>query len=79
MQTSYRQEQIDHIHNNKNDISGRSLVASVAEKDERRSDDVVSEHLPVIFSAFLDVDNKDLLQPESELSEIVPLVDSSHG
>lgn len=30
------------------------------------------EHLIVVFSSFLDIENKDLLQPESELSQIVP-------
>ena len=34
---------------------------------------MVREHLVVIFSALLDVEDKDLLQPERHLHEIVPL------
>lgn len=33
--------------------------------------DVVTKHLPVIVSAFLGVDDVDLMEPPSELSEIV--------
>lgn len=39
---------------------------------------MVREHLPVVFAAFLDVDNHYLLQPESELCEIVELHSAGH-
>lgn len=40
---------------------------------------MVREHLPMILSAFLDVDNHNLLQPETELSQIVKLEQTGHG
>lgn len=40
---------------------------------------MVGEHLPMILSAFFNVDDHDLLQPEAELSQIVEFEEASHG
>lgn len=40
---------------------------------------MMSEHLPMILSALLNVDNHDLLQPETELSQIVEFEETGHG
>lgn len=47
-------------------------MVSVAREDQKRSDNVVREHLPMVFSPLLDVDNEYLLQPESVLDQNVP-------
>lgn len=39
---------------------------------------MVGEHLCVVFPALLDVDNEDLLDPESQLYEVVPFERSGH-
>ena len=46
---------------------------SVARKDQDASDDMVSEHLMMIFPAFFDVDREDLMKPKGKLNKIVPL------
>lgn len=52
------------------------MVVSVASKDQGGGDDVVSEHLPMILAALLNVDDNHLLQPESPLAKEVGLHDS---
>lgn len=47
-------------------------MVSVAREDQKRSDNVVREHLPMVFSPLLDVDNEYLLQPEGVLDQNVP-------
>jgi len=47
-------------------------VVSVAREDQKCSDNVVREHLPMVFSPLLDVDNEYLLQPEGVLDQNVP-------
>lgn len=44
----------------------------VAREHEGASNNVMREHLIVVFSSFLDIEDKDLLQPECELGQIVP-------
>lgn len=39
---------------------------------------MVCEHLPMVLTSVLDVDDVNLLQPESELSQIVPLHRGCH-
>jgi len=34
------------------------------------------KHLPVVFPTFLNIDNHNLLEPERELHEVVPLHDA---
>ena len=47
-------------------------MVSVAREDQKCSDNVVREHLPMVFSSLLDVDNEYLLQPEGVLDQNVP-------
>lgn len=44
----------------------------VAREHEGTSNDVMREHLIIVFPFFLDIEDKDLLQPKCELSEVVP-------
>lgn len=38
----------------------------------------MSEHLPMVFSPLLDIDDEDLLQPKRELDEVVPFEQTIH-
>ena len=39
---------------------------------------MMCEHLPMIFSSLLNVDDKDLLQPKRELDQVIPLEQPIH-
>jgi hypothetical protein len=49
------------------------MVVSVAREYQNGGDDVVGEHLPMIFPPFFNVDNHNLLEPESVLNKYIPL------
>jgi hypothetical protein len=44
-------------------------MVSIAGKNQNCSNDVMGEHLPMVFPPLFDIDNHDLLQPESVLYE----------
>lgn len=75
---TYREDQIDYIHQTQDDIANLGLVVAVAANQKQTCDDVVGEHLPMILSALLNVDDQNLLQPEAELSQVVQLEKASH-
>lgn len=52
------------------------MAVSVRGIDEADGNDVMGEHLPVILSALLDVDDQDLLKPEGKLRKHVSLHDA---
>ena len=47
-------------------------MVAVAGENQHGRDNVMCEHLPVVLSPFLDVDDHDLLQPKCVLREDVP-------
>lgn len=53
------------------------MVVAVGCDDQRDGDEVVGQHLPVVLATLLNVDHKDLLEPEAELREGVELVQSA--
>ena len=53
-------------------------MVAVAGKHESAGDDMMCEHLPMILASFFDIDNKDLLQPECKLGEVVPFEQTIH-
>jgi hypothetical protein len=53
-------------------------VVTVAREYQNGCDNVVREHLPIVLSPFLDIDNHHLLEPESILNQSVPLLQSSN-
>lgn len=50
------------------------MVVTIGSDNQRDGDEVVGQHLPVVFATLLNVDHKDLLEPEAELREDVELV-----
>ena len=69
---AYSKKYINYLHEIEYDISDLCLVVAVTHEHENAGDDVVAQHLPVVFSPLLDVDDEDLLDPETELYEVVP-------
>jgi len=53
-------------------------VVPVACEDQKGRDNVVREHLPIVFSLLLDVDDHNLLEPKGVLDEGVPFPQPSH-
>jgi hypothetical protein len=47
------------------------MISVASEKKDAR-DDMVCEHLPMIFSPLFDIDNHNLLEPKGELREYIP-------
>jgi hypothetical protein len=74
---AYGEQNISQVHDTQDDITDLRLVKSVAGKQQRRRKDVVCEHQPMILAALFDVDDKELLQPEGDLYEVVPFDESS--
>lgn len=70
---SYREEDVNDIHQHENEVADTGEAVSVGGENERDGDNVMREHLPVVLAAFLNVDNQDLLHPKAELSQHVPL------
>lgn len=50
------------------------MVISVGEEEQRRGKDVVGKHLSIVLALLLDINNDDLLDPETPLSEVVELL-----
>lgn len=68
---TYGKQDITEIHQHHNDSSHASVVGPVAGNDESNSDDVMRIHLPMILPPLLDVDHKELVEPETKLREVV--------
>jgi hypothetical protein len=51
-------------------------VVTVAREYQNGCDNVMREHLPIVLSPFLDIDDHHLLEPESILNQSVPLLQS---
>lgn len=69
---AYWEEKIHYIHQAKNYICNFSLVVTITCKDQRSCNNVMCEHLPMVLSACLNIDNHDLLKPECILDEDIP-------
>lgn len=54
---TYRQEQVNHIHQDHDQVGDPGRVIRVRRRDERDGDKVVSQHLPVILAAVFYVDD----------------------
>ena len=68
----YSEKNVNRLHKRQNHIPNLSLMVAVTREHESTGDEVVCEHLPMVFPPLLYVDDKDLLQPERKLHEIVP-------
>lgn len=69
---TYRQNEVNHVHDAQSHITDVSPTIGVCDVHQETRYTVVEKHLPKIFSSFLQVDGKELLQPERERDEEVP-------
>jgi len=76
---TYREYQVDDIHQAQDDDADLCLVIAVASNQKQACNDVVGEHLPMVLSTLFNVDNQNLLEPETKLSQIVQLKEAGHG
>jgi len=70
---TYRQDDIHQVHYAQYDDSNTRVVVAIRQKDEYGREDVVHKHLQVVFTFLLNVYDKDLLEVESPLNEVVEL------
>lgn len=59
-------------------MADAEVVIVVGTNDQQTRDDVMAEHLVVVFSLLLDVQHKDLLKPEAYGDEIVSFEQGCH-
>lgn len=69
---TYGQEEINHIHEAEDHVRCTGVAVHVGDGDQCTCDDVVSEHLCMIFPASFNVDDEDLLEPKCQLHQIIP-------
>jgi hypothetical protein len=55
--SAYREEQVYYIHQDKDQMANTGVMVRVAGRKQGDGNEVVCKHLPMIFSALLDVDN----------------------
>jgi hypothetical protein len=74
---TYWQKEVNHIHQTEDDIGHLCLMIAIAGKQEHAGYDVMGEHLGMVFPSLFDVDNHDLLQPETKLDQNIPFQDTN--
>ena len=70
---THRQKQINHVHKAEHDICDAIVAIDIGDEYERAGDQMVCEHLGMILPARLHMYHEDLLHPERELHQVVPL------
>jgi hypothetical protein len=73
---AYREDDVDKVHDAQDDGSDAHVVVSIGEEEERGREEVVGEHLRIVFALLLNVDDQDLLDPEAPLHQVIPLEDA---
>jgi hypothetical protein len=79
VRSTYREEDIAKVHHAQNHVADLGLVEGVAAEEQHAGEDVVGEHLPMVLAVLLNIHHEQLLHPETELYEIVPLHQSVQG
>lgn len=69
----YREDEINSIHEHEHCITSAHLPVAVGEEQQADRDNVVCEHLPVVFAALFDMNDKKLLHPKCGLRKVVEL------
>lgn len=58
---THGQDDVHNVHHAQNEIRDSGLVVAVRREDQSSGDNVMREHLPVVLSPGLDIDDQDLL------------------
>lgn len=75
---SYRKQDVHNIHQTQNGVSNFGLMITVASEDQDAGNNMMREHLGIVFPALFDVDYQDLLQIKCKLHEVIPLGETAH-
>ena len=70
---AYRKDNVDEVHDAQDNGANAHVIIAVGEEHECGRENMVREHLSIILALLLNVDNKNLLNPEAPLYEVVPL------
>jgi hypothetical protein len=70
---THGQYYIDQVHGAQNDNANTGVVVAVGKKEQGNGEDVVGEHLGVVFPLLLDIDHQNLGNPEGPLRKVVEL------
>lgn len=70
-ETTHRQQYIAKVHQDHDYAANSGKVCPITPNNEKNGDTVMRVHLPVILAPFFDIDDKELVAPETELGEIV--------
>lgn len=73
-----RKDDVDGVHQTKDEVADPILMVTIGRKYKGTGDDMVGEHLHVVLPPLLNVDDDNLLEPETELDQIVPLGETGH-
>ena len=73
---TYGQEEVNYIHEAKDDICRTSVAVNIGNGYQNTCDDMVGKHLSMILPARFNVDDQDLLDPKRQLNEVVPFESS---
>lgn len=68
---THGKKDITEIHQGMYQCSNPGKVTNIARTHQSDGDDMVTEHLPVIFPSLFGEDDVDLMKPESELSKVI--------
>lgn len=71
MKMTHREENITPVHENHDDASNSREVSEVTSYHKDYGDNVVGHHLPMIFPTSLRIEDKNLMNVEGGLTEIV--------
>lgn len=71
--TTYGEHDVDEVHLAKNEVADACEVGGIGKCQEGEGDDVVGEHLPVVFPLLFQLKSHDGLGPECDLDEVVEL------
>jgi hypothetical protein len=66
-ESTYRKYKVDYIHKAEHHVRSIQIPIHICDRNERACDDVMGEHLGMVFATLLDVDHEDLLEPECKL------------
>lgn len=70
---TYRQQKVHDIHQTQHHIGDIVEAVNVSRTEKGAGNEMVGQHLVVVFASFLDVDHENLLHPEGQLHQDIPL------
>lgn len=76
---TYRKQQVHNVHQAQHHIRHIVEPVNISRPQQTARDDMVRQHLVVILSPLLDVNDENLLHPKRQLREKIPLQTTRHA